>query len=60
MKVFPLTQYVVTRDSEGELLEIVKESITPLSLDVDVRAQVISDPDYKEDEECELYTHTTN
>ena len=58
MKVFPLSQYVVTRDSEGELLEIViKESITPLSLDADVRAQVISDPDYKEDEECELYTH---
>ena len=58
MKVFPLSQYVATRDSEGELLEIViKESITPLSLDVDVRAQVISDPDYKEDEECELYTH---
>tara|TARA_B100000683_G_scaffold73922_1_gene72587 strand:- start:2580 stop:4172 length:1593 start_codon:yes stop_codon:yes gene_type:complete len=58
MKVFPLTQFVCTRDSEGELLEIViKESITPLSLDVDVRAQVISDPDYKEDEECELYTH---
>ena len=58
MKVFPLSQYVVTRDSEGELLEIViKESITPLSLDAEVRAQVISDPDYKEDEECELYTH---
>ena len=34
MKVFPLSQYVVTRDSEGELLEIViKESITPLSLE---------------------------
>ena len=58
MKVFPLSQFVCTRDSEGELLEIViKESITPLSLDVEVRAQVISDPDYKEDEECELYTH---
>ena len=58
MKVFPLTQYVCTRDSEGELLEVViKESITPLSLDVEVRAQVISDPDYKEDEEVELYTH---
>tara|TARA_B100001996_G_scaffold201803_1_gene154512 strand:+ start:16446 stop:18032 length:1587 start_codon:yes stop_codon:yes gene_type:complete len=58
MKVFPLNQYVCTRDSEGELLEIViKESITPLSLDEKVRAEVISDPDYKEDEECELYTH---
>ena len=55
--MFPLTQYVCTH-SEGELLEVViKESITPLSLDVDVRAQVISDPDYKEDEEVELYTH---
>ena len=58
MKVFPLTQYVCTRDSSDELLEIViKEIITPLSLDVDIREQVISDPDYKEDEECELYTH---
>ena len=58
MKVFPLNQFVCTRDSEGELLEIViKESITPLSLDEEVRAKVISDPDYKEDEECELYTH---
>ena len=58
MKVFPLTQFVCTRDSEGELLEIViKESITPLSLEPDVRMQVISDPEYKEDEECELYTH---
>ena len=58
MKVFPLTQFVCSRDSEGSLLEIViKESITPLSLDPDVRQQVISDADYKEDEECELYTH---
>ena len=58
MKVFPLTQFVCTRDSEGELLEIViKESITPLSLEPEVRAQVISDPEYKEDEESELYTH---
>lgn len=58
MKVFSLNQYVCTRDSEGELLEIViRESITPLSLDPDVREQVISDADYKEDEECELYTH---
>mgnify|MGYP003323163226 CR=1 FL=1 len=58
MKVFPLTQYVCTRDSEGSLLEIViRESITPLSLDADIREQVISDADYKEDEECELYTH---
>ena len=58
MKVFPLSQYVCIRDSEGELLEIViKENISPLSLDDTVRKEVMTDPQYKEDEELELYTH---
>ena len=58
MRVFPLSQYVVRRDASGNILEIViKEKASILSLGKEVTAQVISDPEYKADEEIELYTH---
>ena len=58
MRVYPLSQYVCRRDNSGTLLEIIiKESITPLSLDEAVREEIAKDSDYKEDEECDLYTH---
>ena len=58
MRVYPLTQYVCRRDNSGKILEIIiKESITPLSLDEAVREEIAKDADYKEDEECDLYTH---
>jgi hypothetical protein len=38
MRVYPITNYVCRRDESGELLEIViKESISPMSLDEDVK-----------------------
>ena len=58
MRVFPLSQYIVRRDASGNILEIViKEKANILSLGKEVAAQVISDPEYKTDEEIELYTH---
>ena len=58
MRVFPITHYVCNRDASGNILEIViKESVSPLSLDSDVRNLVIQDADYKKDEDVELYTH---
>jgi len=58
MRVFPLSQYVVRRDASGNILEIIiKEKASILSLGKEVSAQVIADPDYKSDEEIELYTH---
>jgi hypothetical protein len=58
MRVYPLSQYVCRRDNAGSLLEIIiKESITPLSLDEKVREEIAKDADYKEDEDLDLYTH---
>ena len=58
MRVFPITHYVCNRDASGNILEIViKESISPLSLDSEVRNMVVQDADYKKDEDVELYTH---
>jgi len=58
MRVFGITQYVCRRDEEGTLLEvIVKESVSPVALDEETRMQLGKDPDYKTDDECELYTH---
>jgi hypothetical protein len=58
MRVFPLSQYVIRRDASGNILEIVIcEKASILSLGKEVAAQVISDPDYKSDEDIELYTH---
>jgi hypothetical protein len=58
MRVFPLSQYVVRRDSSGDLLEIViKETISPVSLDEETLMAIGKYPDYKSDKECDLYTH---
>ena len=58
MRVFPITHYVCNRDASGNILEIViKENISPLSLPLEVMEQVVKDPDYKKDEDIELYTH---
>ena len=58
MRVFPLTQYVCQRDSSGNVCEIiVQEKMSVMALDKDVAAQVMTDPNYKKDEEVELYTH---
>ena len=43
MRVFPLSQYVVKRDPEGTVLEvIVKECVSPLALPASVREFVIA------------------
>jgi len=56
MRVYPLTQYVCTRDSSGTLLEIViKENISPLSLDADARTEL--EGQYKDDESLDIFTH---
>jgi|TARA_R110000765_G_scaffold275139_3_gene373524 hypothetical protein len=56
MRVYPLTQYVCTRDSSGTLLEIViKENISPLSLDDETRAEL--EGQYKDDESLDIFTH---
>lgn len=56
MRVYPLNQYVCRRDPEGNLLEIViKESISPVALDDDVR-QALSGQ-YKDDESLDIFTH---
>jgi hypothetical protein len=58
MRVFPITQYVCNRDASGNILEIViKEVVSPLSLDEVTRGKIIVDADYKKDEDIELYTH---
>ena len=51
-----MTQYVCTRDSSGTLLEIViKENISPLSLDDDTRVEL--EGQYKDDESLDIFTH---
>jgi len=61
MRVYGLNQYVCKRDGEGNLLEIVvKESVSVLSLDEEVREQVLSlmsKEDVKSQTNCDLYTH---
>jgi len=58
MRVYPLTQFVCKRDSSGELLEIIiKENIAHSALDPDILEQIKNNGDYKDDEECEIYTH---
>lgn len=54
MKIYPLSQYCLKRDSEGNLLEVViKESLSPLSLKEEVRtACQVTDAD----EEIDVYT----
>ena len=58
MRVYGITQYVCRRDEEGNLLEfIIKETVSPANLTDESRALVGRSPDYKSDEDCELYTH---
>ena len=58
MRVYPLSQYVCRRDPQGTLLEIIiKESISHSSLDDDILEQIKQHGDYKDDEDCEIYTH---
>ena len=58
MRVYPLSQYVVKRDASGNLLEvIIKEQVSVLSLGKEIAAQVMSDVDYKQDDNCDIYTH---
>jgi len=58
MRVFPLSQYICQRDSSGNVCEIiVQEKMSVMALDKDIAAQIMSDPNYKKDEEVELYTH---
>ena len=58
MRVFPLHQYVCQRDSSGNVCEIIiQEKLSILALGKEIAAQVIADPEYKKDEEIELYTH---
>ena len=62
MKVYRIDQYVVERDSMGNLLEIiVKETISPRVLPEDIRAEILAktstDADTgKKEEELNLYT----
>jgi hypothetical protein len=63
-RVFPLQQYVVERDAEGEVLQIiVKECVSPLALPVEIREEVLAmvkkekpGPDTKP-RSVDLYTH---
>lgn len=60
MRVFPIDQYVVRRDWEGTLLEIVvKEIVSPETLPSEVRDSIMSNTqDKKElDQNQDLYTH---
>ena len=58
MRVYGITQYVCRRDEEGNLLEaIIKENISPVALDEETLQVIGKYPDYKEDEDCEIYTH---
>jgi len=58
MRVYGITQFVCRRDEDGNLLEvIIKESISPVALDEETLQVIGKYPDYKEDEDCEIYTH---
>ena len=58
MRVYPLSQYVIERDGSGNVLEIViLEKASVLSLGKEIAEEVIQHPEYKKDEDIELYTH---
>ena len=58
MRVYPLSQFVCRRDPQGTLIEIViKESIAHTALDEDIKEQMKINGDYKDDENCDIYTH---
>ena len=55
MKIYNINQYCVERDADGNLLKIViKESISPLSLDPEIREQCQIDGE--KDSDLDLYT----
>jgi len=56
MKIYNINQYCVQRDSDGNVIQIViKESISPRSLDDETREIVHLSTD--KDEDVDLYTH---
>jgi hypothetical protein len=58
MRVYPLSQYVCRRDPQGELIEIIiKESIAHVALDDEIKQQMQVNGDYKDDDNCDIYTH---
>jgi hypothetical protein len=58
MRVYPLSQYVVRRDTSGNLIEIViKETIAHVALDETTKNEMMIQGTYKDDDECDIYTH---
>jgi len=60
IKHYPLNRYVVERDGNGHVIEIVtKELISKKLLPKEIAesSKVANDPDYKETDDCEVYTH---
>jgi hypothetical protein len=55
MKIYNITQYCVERDADGNLLKIlIKESVSPMSLDPEIREQCQLDGE--KDSDLDLYT----
>ncbi len=66
LKLFPLNRFVIERDGNGQVIEIVtKERINKkliekyLPEDFDYNRETVVDGDSKEEEECDVYTHVT-
>ena len=66
LKLFPLNRFVIERDGNGDVIEIVtKERINKkliekyLPEDFDYNRETVVDGDSKEEEECDVYTHVT-
>lgn len=58
MKLYPLSSYVVQRDSFGNVLQIVTlDKVAYAALPEDVRNSLSDGGDKKPDEEVEVYTH---
>jgi len=59
LRVFHLDQYVVRRDSMGNVHKIiVKETISPMMLPEDAKQMLYGEnADYSEESECDLYTY---
>lgn len=55
MKIYNINQYCVERDADGNILKIlIKESVSPLSLDPEIREQCQLDTE--KDSDLDLYT----
>ena len=59
IKHYPLNRYVVNRDGNGNVIEIVtKERIAKELLDIpEPKPNTPGDDDYKEEKECDVYTY---